>query len=227
MSGLKIVTVVNNFEIFERCIKNNESLRDFEIVAFDNTVENIGIPQRYNTFINNLTPQDDFWVVFIHQDFMFNENPIEKLKNLNRGCVYGAVGVSRRLFYLQFKPQFIFKVYRRARCLLGQIFQGEEDYLVGMKAAGTPKVKTLDCCCCIVHSSLIMNKNLRFDENLKFHMYVEDFCINASLQKIDTRIVQFNCRHLSGGNPNQELIDSAEYLKAKYKISCINSTCFK
>lgn len=225
MSGLRIVTVVNNFETFERCIKNNEYLQGFEINAFDNTVENIGISQRYNSFIDTLKPGDDFWIAFLHQDFIFNENPLDKLKNLPKDSIYGAVGIARQLFYLQFKPKFIFKIYRR--CMLGQILQGEGGRIVGNKISCTPKVKTLDCCCCLVHSSLLIQKKLRFDENLKFHMYVEDFCINASRQKIDSKVIQFDCRHLSGGNRNQELIDSAEYVKKKYKIFRISSTCYK
>lgn len=224
MSGLKIVTVVNNFEIFERCIKNNESLRDFEIIAFDNTVENIGIPQRYNTFINNLTPQDDFWVVFIHQDFMFNENPLEKLQYLNKNGIYGVSGVLFPAFFLQIWPEFIVRIFWR--CMLGQIFEGEGKRRVGHKVYGTPKVNTFDCCCCIVHSSLLVREKLKFDENLKFHMYVEDFCIGLKKRRgIVSKVVQFDCRHFSGGVYDEDFKNSVQYIKDKYKIKRINSTC--
>ena len=55
--------------------------------------------------------------------------------------------------------------------MLGQITEGEGERLVGNKVVGTPKVKTLDCCCCLVHSSLLLQRKLRFDENLKFLSY--------------------------------------------------------
>ena len=42
------------------------------------------------------------------------------------------------------------------------------------------KVQTFDCQCLIIHSSLINRYKLRFDENLTFDLYVEDFCANAN-----------------------------------------------
>lgn len=222
---LKIVSVVNNFEIFNKCIKENPYVNGHEICVFDNTTKNLGISERYNSFIETIDSESSFWVAFIHQDFMFNEDPIEKLKNLPKNSLYGAVGITRQLFYLQFKPKFIFKIYRR--CMLGQILEGTGSKLIGNPVAGNPKVNTFDCCCCIVHSSLIRKYGLKFDENLKFHMYAEDFCLEAKKKKIASRIVQFDCRHLSGGNFNEELKKSAQYVKSKHKILRISSTCFK
>ncbi len=226
MSGsLKIVTVVNDFDTFSRCIGENSHLKDSEVIVFDNNVENIGVAERYNSFIDTLDENSDFWIGFLHQDFIFNENPLKKLENLPKNAIYGAVGIARQLFYWQFQPKFIFKIYRR--CMLGQIFQGEENKTVGNVTSGNPKVKTVDCCCVIVHSSLIYQAGLRFDENLKFHMYAEDFCISARKKNIESRVVQFDARHLSGGTFNEELKKSAEYVKTKHKILRISSTCFK
>lgn len=225
MSDLKIISVVNDFEIFNRCIANNEYLKNFEIVCYDNTVENIGISKRYNAFIDTLDVKDDFWVVFLHQDFIFNENPLPLLQNLDKNCLYGAVGLIKPLFYMRFKPKFIFKIARR--CTLGQIFEGENGRVVGNRVSGNPIVNTIDCCCLIMHSSLLRKGELRFDENLCFHMYVEDMCYAAKQQGILSKIVQFDCRHLSHGNMGEELDKSADYVKSKYNIREINSTCYK
>ncbi len=225
MSDLKIITVVNDFETFNRCIKNNENLKDFEVICYDNTIENIGIPERYNTFISSIKENDDYWVAFIHQDFIFNENPLEKLTKLSKECVYGPVGINRQLIFFRYKPKFIFKIYRR--CMLGRIYQGEGSYMIGAKVDDNPKVKTIDCCCCFIHSSLIYKHKLKFDENLKFHMYVEEMCYLAKKLRIDTKIIQLDCRHISEGNINDELRESALYLKKKYKLFRISSTCYK
>ena len=223
MSNLKIVSVINNFATFNRCIKDNENLKDFEVIYYDNTKENIGIPERYNSFIKTIKDDDDFWVAFIHQDFIFNENPLIKLSKLDKKSLYGAVGVARQLFYLQFKPNFLFRVNRR--CTLGQIFEGEGERTVGNKVENNPIVKTFDCCCCVIHSSLIVEKQLKFDENLKFHMYVEDMCHSARKKGVFSRIVQMECLHLSGGVKNEEFRQSAQYVMEKHKIKLINSTC--
>ena len=225
MSELKIVSVVNNFDIYNKCIKNNEFINKYDLIPFDNTSENLGIPKLYNSFIDQIKEGDDFWIAFIHQDFVFNENPLEKLKNKEKDSLYGVIGINRDLFYLQFKPNFIFKIYRR--CMLGQIIQGEGNELVGNKVSGTPEVKTFDCCCCMIHSSLIFKKKLRFDEELNFHMYVEDLCHSAKKKKVPSKVIQMDCRHLSGGCLNEELQKSAEYVKQKHKLWRISSTCFK
>lgn len=78
-----------------------------------------------------------------------------------------------------------------------------------------------------MHSSLLRKCELRFDENLCFHMYVEDMCYAAKQQGILSKIVQFDCRHLSHGNMGEELDKSADYVKSKYNIREINSTCYK
>ncbi len=224
MSGLKIVSVVNNFEIFDRCIKGNEFLKNAEIIVYDNTVENIGIAERYNTFIDTIKESDDFWVAFIHQDFIFCEDLNLRFKNMDKNSIYGAIGVRRSLFFLQLFPKLILRIFRR-RVALGRIYEGEGDRTVGNIVKNQPKVTTLDCCCCIVHSSLFKKKKLMFDENLKFHMYVEDFCHTAKKRGVASRVLQLNCRHLSGGCQDEEFERSVKYVKAKHKIRYISSTC--
>ena len=109
--------------------------------------------------------------------------------------------------------------------MLGEVLQGEGKRKIGNRVDGTPVVKTLDCCCCILHCLLL--KQIKFDENLKFHMYVEDLCHSAKKSGILSRVVQFDCRHLSGGTINDELEKSAQYVMKKHKLFRVSSTCHK
>lgn len=90
-------------------------------------------------------------------------------------------------------------------------------------------VDSVDCCCLIVHSSLIKQHNLLFDENLKFHCYSEDFSFNAKYNfAINTCIAPITSHHLSLGNlKSNEFIQSMDYLKNKYKGKKIFGTCFQ
>src|SRR5574344_2710316 len=237
---LKIVTVANNLEVFDKVIKNNGNVKDFEVFLYDNSKENIGIAERYNSFINENVKQDsNFWIIFCHQDFGFNENPYNKISKLNKKHIYGPIGLWDRFVLSGFIKSLIFKSFgfypsikldfcginplnkkkfiniekfpmneillHKRRCL-GRIKQGQNDDnfdVNGRKLLFPKDVDCLDCCCMIVHSSLINKYNLLFDENLDWHMYVEDFCYNAQKNyKIKTKAVQFNCYHLGAGTLN-------------------------
>ena len=70
----------------------------------------------------------------------------------------------------------------------------------------------------IVHSSLIKKYNLRFDKNLKFDLYSEDFSINAKENfNIGTKVVPIKCHHYSYGNPTNNFYENLDYLSNKYK----------
>ena len=60
-------------------------------------------------------------------------------------------------------------------------------------------------------------------------MYAEDFCINARRNYgILTKVVQLDCFHTSTGNLDnldENFYNSADYIKKKYNIEYINSTC--
>lgn len=237
----KIICVYNNQEIFDKVVKSNENLKNCEIFAYDNTTENIAITKHYNNFINEnigaatkggrTSKDSDFWCLFIHQDFGIMENIDLALEKLNKNHIYGAIGVKifRGLFFgkkgkdrhLGFKSSLVLT--------LGRIFQGNNDFNFkkhGRKIFFNPTVDAIDCCCTIVHSSLIEKYNLRFDENLSFHLYAEELCYSAKKNhKIKTKIVQINCYHMGKGNLNEEFQKSAQYLKDKFKIKRIPSTC--
>lgn len=260
----KIICVYNNKKIFSKVVQDNENLKDAEVFAYDNTIENISITKHYNNFIdeNILTPNDEEkgqtfnpilpssegslaqvetftpWCIFIHQDFgiMENINPI--LQRLNPEYIYGAVGVKifKGFFYGKKGLDRRLGFKNELKITLGRILQGgkcggecKDDF--GLKKHGRiaifqPTVDTVDCCCIIMHSSLIKKYNLKFDENLKFHMYAEELCYRAKHEyKIKTKVVQMKCFHLGKGDISEEFEKSAQYLKEKFNIKSVPSTC--
>jgi len=88
-------------------------------------------------------------------------------------------------------------------------------------------VDTVDCCCLVVHSSLIKKYGLRFDEHFDFHLYSEDFSLNAwYTYGVRTKAVQMAARHMSFGDTSQNFHTSLEYLRTKYKEKNFVGTCF-
>ena len=223
-----LICVVNDYQIFDKVIKNNENMQNFEIFAYDNTAENIPITKRYNNFIEEnaiSSSESGFWCLFIHQDFglMQDINPI--LDKLDKRFIYGAVGA--KMYRGIYFNKNGFKKFRVIN--YGKILQGNNDFNFHPygRAVKRPKVvDSVDCCCIIVHSELIKKYSLRFDEQLSFHMYAEEFCYSAKKNhKIKTKVVQLNCFHLGKGNLNEEFEKSAQYLKDKFKIERVPSTC--
>jgi len=223
-SNICFVSVVNNFEIFNKSIKNNTMMNLYEQIVFDNTCNNISITARYNSFIESrIDTESDLWVVFCHQDFGFSEDPSLKMFKLDKNFIYGAIGAKvKKGLYIRNS-----RIYTDKRFFIGEIEQGvnEQKFLkLGKKIKKPEAVDTVDCCCIIVHFSLIKNLGLRFDENLNFHMYAEDFCMNAKKKGILTKVMQFNCFHIGGGNLTDEYYKDLEYMKTKYEKKKIIST---
>src|SRR5574344_2405870 len=107
--GIKVVTVFNNKELFEKVIKKNECVKDFELFEYDNTSENVGIPKRYNDFIDkNVKNDSNFWIIFCHQDFGFDENPQKVISRLNKKSIYGAIGMKKAFSFSKFFKSLVF-----------------------------------------------------------------------------------------------------------------------
>lgn len=229
----KVVCVFNNKEIFDKVILDNENLKDCEKFPYDNTIENVSITKHYNNFINEnvFSCNDDFWCLFLHQDFGVMEDVDAILKKMDKNSIYGAIGVKtfKGLFWgkkgggkLGFK--------RHLTLAFGRILQGNNNFdfkEYGIRVFFQPIVKSVDCCCIMIHSSLIRKYNLQFDENLNFHMYAEELCYRTKKDyKIKTKVIQMNCFHLGRGTFDEEFKKSLEYLKNKFKIKKIPSTCY-
>jgi hypothetical protein len=229
-----IVTVVNKFDIFKSTIEDNLFMNSIPIHVFDNTQNNITIPQRYNAFIENHMPDDD-WVVFCHQDFGFQENIATLLGKLDRNVIYGPIGAAptRQLVFIIALSRYGVErsrvgLYPRSK-LLGQITQStnKKTRKMGRYLWRPAVVDTLDCCCMIVHSSLIRKYSLRFDEYFDWHLYGEDFSLNARKEhQVVSKAVQFKCIHFSDGSIDCEFEVRLSHLKKKYRTNAFATTCY-
>lgn len=231
----KVISVYNNAEIFEKVVKTNQNLNNFEIIAYDNTKHNISITKQYNNFIEkNIISNsniEDFWCIFIHQDFGFMEDISEILDKLDKNNIYGAMGI-RFLYGVFIGAKGLERqkgLKNKVKILLGRFLQGNNDFNfteMGYKINKPFPVETVDCCCIIIHSTLIKKYNLNFDENLNFHMYAEDLCYRAKKNyKIRVKVIPIKCFHMGVGALNEEYKKSVQYLKEKFQISEIPSTC--
>ena len=205
-----LVSVVRDFALYRSCLAENPCLSDCEKVAYDNREENMPIPVRYNRFLDSLSSQTPpAWLVFCHEDFEPQEPLSPLLGTLDPDCLWGPVGA-----------------YRQSFGGLGR------QRIVGSLAAAQKKVPrgftvdTFDCCCLIVHTSLIEKFHLRFDEELAFDLYVEDFCASAKTRYgIPSKILPFKAVHHSDSKPTGRLYRHLPYLQAKYPHNLFTATC--
>jgi len=213
---IQIVTVVNKRHVYDSNIKNNIYMSGYNLITFDNSKDNISISKRYNDFILNSLNKNS-WIIFCHQDFAFMEDPGPIINNLNKNCIYGVIGIV-------LLKNWLIKIIKKIlpidnRLLYGQIIQGGEKKLFkhGKYLSKPKQVDTVDCCCIIVHGSLIKEHNLLFDEQLGFHLYSEDFSLSANLNHgVLTKAVQIKCKHLSKGDYNPAFENAKKYLRDKY-----------
>jgi hypothetical protein len=229
-----IVAVVNKFDVFKSTIEHNPFMNTLPIHVYDNTRENITIPQRYNDFIENHMPEDD-WVVFCHQDFGFQESIPALVGKLDRNVIYGPIGAAptKQLVIVIALSRYGVErsrigIYPRSK-LLGQITQStsRKTRKMGQYLRRPTVVDTLDCCCLIVHSTLIRKYSMRFDNHFDWHLYAEDFSLHARKEhNVLSKAVQFKCVHLSGGSMDLDFDAKLNYLKKKYRTTEFATTCY-
>lgn len=214
-----IISVVRDFVMYDKCIVKNPNCQGCEIVALDNREKNDGIGVCYNRVINSRSADEDAWYIFCHEDF----EPLAPLTNvlngLDKNALWGPIGASTKV---------ILGLYHKWQ-LIGQIEECKKDgtniHKVGSSAPIGTNVETFDCQCLVVHSSLIQKHNLRFDENLTFDLYVEDFCIAAHEKaRIESRILPISARHWSGGSVQPRYYTQESYLNRKYPNACYTGT---
>lgn len=196
-TGEKIyfVSVVNNYALYDQLIRNNVFVKlpqNIECVDYNNVVENIPIPIRYNSFLNNYDYKQDAWFVFCHCDWELWEDINPVLNKLDKNYIYGPIGAK-----LEYCKEQAYST------LSGFCYEKRRDG-TGLRILGDLKnvpelTDTFDCQALIVHSSLVKKFNLRFDENLYWDLYVEDFSINAKLKyNIASYALHFRACHWSG-----------------------------
>lgn len=208
-----VVSVVRDFEMYDKCVGKNPCFDGFKRIVFNNNEQNLSISRRYNSFIESLGAEDKCWIVFCHEDWRAEEDMKHVLAHLGENKIYGPIGV-----FLQHRMirDYIVPV----GCIQMCMKDGSKLILTGRHAMKRGRVDTLDCQCVIVHSSLIHKYNLRFDENLLYDMYVEDFCASAHEKYgIITEVYPIKCTHFSYGVLGQSLFNSLKYVRAKFRTS--------
>lgn len=222
---LIIVSVVRDFEMYQRCVSNNPNVCRAELVQFDNRIDNQSIPVLYNRFLDDYDYSRSAWIVFCHEDFELLEDLGAKLNDACAGFVYGPIGG---------------KLVQKYKWVFGGIWKGEfKGHVVhSAKDGGCPQVlgdgaptgtivDTVDCQCIILHSSLVQSHRLRFDKNLSFDLYAEDFCMGAWIDHgVGTAILNLKCHHHSKGMLTPRFFRQKKYLDSKYKKYEAFSTVF-
>ena len=205
--------------LYAKCIADNRHVACFAHVKIDNSSKNDPIPVCYNRFLDAYDYSKEAWFVFCHEDFEFQEDVGTLLEHLGRDSLHGVVGAARRGF-AGFGMQVIYgNMTEVNRDGIGK------EWTPGRKIAYPIEVEAFDCCCLIVHSSLVAKHGLRFDENLFFDLYVEDFCASAKVKHgIRSYVHPVKCCHHSGSRATDRLLRHLPYLKKKYPRHCFVGT---
>lgn len=68
--------------MYDRLARNNPKNAGDEFVCFDNRKENVGVAERYNSFLDSYDYESPAWFVFCHEDWETKEDLTEKLSGL-------------------------------------------------------------------------------------------------------------------------------------------------
>ncbi len=204
-SGCVFVSVVRDMGMYDRLVRGNPNTAGGEFVAFDNCAENLPITRRYNSFLDSWDYSKKAWFVFLHEDFEFLEPVGKCLEGVSHSHIYGTVGARSTV-----PGDDVLWAPNSDR-------DGSKLGIYGRPFKGFPTVLTSDCNCMMVHSDLIRDYNLRFDENLSFDLYAEDFEINAFEQYgIRTKVLRARNDHYSFGHVGRRFFEQRRYLLEKY-----------
>jgi len=233
----EIICTYRDHNLKKAFFEENKNLHGCKLNFFDNNQTNLGIPKRYNQFLDQYDFSRKSWFIFCHEDFLINDRFFqEKLEKLDQNFIYGPIGANftKKNFKIPFSDKFSnlklveLKINTK---LLGNLIQrnkaGKNKKKLGQaQIVEQSSVDTLDCCCMIIHSGLINLHKLRFDENLNFDLYIEDFCINSKEKyQIYTKVFNFECEHWSEGKITQRYFKQLELLDKKYPKCLYAGTC--
>ena len=218
-SKFHIVTVVKDFDLYEESIKNNEFMKDCDLVTYDNSQEDVSITQRYNDYLENhlkdISPTD--WIIFCNQGFSFLEEFKDYIKTLEPNAIYGVIGAKNKRKFSWRRFRFIDEIVKVGRVIT------DPDYVPLKRSPKDRKLKlveNIDSCCMIINAELIQDFHLTFNEKLPFFFYVEEFCLAALYKyKIKSKIVPLDAFFLGPQEFPPEYYESKDYLKEEYHLS--------
>ena len=210
-----LVSVVRDEAMYEKCIAGNQFCDECELMKIDNREKNEFISVLYNRVLEGIDYSQERWILFAHEDLEFRGRIDGLLGKADKGSLYGVIGGVLKPRKRWLLGGFWAGVY------YGHIWQcnkdGSELKEVGEVVPLGTEVETVDCQFLAVHSSLVEKYHLRFDENLSFDFYAEDFSINASEKyQIKTRILPLEVCHHSPGNIQPRFFRQLNYLDKKY-----------
>ena len=217
--NIVVVSIVRDFAMYEKCIRENPYCAGLVLHPVDNRKDNDHISVCYNRALDTRPVDEDTWYVFCHEDWQLLE-PLEPyLKELDASALWGVIGAETRVrfgFYHQ---------WRLIGCVEECRKDGSAHRIIGTAVEKGYPVETFDCQCLIVHSSLIQKHRLRFDENLTFDLYVEEFCMAAKENAgILSRILPVKACHWSGGSVQPRYYEQEAYVNSKYPSACYTGT---
>ena len=194
--------------MYDRLVRNNPKNAGDEFVCFDNRKENVGVAERYNSFLDSYDYESPAWFVFCHEDWETKEDLTEKLGGLAYDHLYGPIGATTIV-----TAKTVYH-YTRGFCRQSDRDGRRPTRCKGLYPKG--RVDTFDCPCLIVHSSTILQHRLRFDPAFTFDLYVEDFCINAyEKYGITSEILPLDCQHWSYGSVSERFRELKAILDSK------------
>lgn len=211
-----IVSAIRDEAMYMRSIAQNHDCDNCDKFAIDNRERNESIPVLYNRAIEQtLANEVDHWIVFAHEDFEPLEPLDEVLQQADPQQIYGIIGgrlLPRKRWLLGGIWSGVF---------YGEIMQTEKDgtnkITVGNRTPSGTVVETVDCQFIAVHTLLLRRLPLRFDENLTFDLYAEDFCLAAWVRhNVKSAILNLQACHHSSGNIAPRFFDQKQYLDRKY-----------
>ncbi|HEY9886300.1 MAG TPA: hypothetical protein V6C96_03460 [Vampirovibrionales bacterium] len=228
-TNLTLITVSRDLEMYERFFTKNNYLENCTKICFDNNAENLGIPTRYNQFLDGYDYSKEAWFVFCHEDFVIKEDLNLLLTKLSTDSIYGCIGTLiewKKVQTISGNANHSFPVKYAKSSIIQAEKDGSQKQIIGAPISKATIVDTVDCCCLIVHSSLVNKHKLRFDENLTFDLYSEAFSIEAKEKLgILTKAIQMNCEHWSSGNVGERYYAGLRYLSEKHPNVLYSGTC--
>lgn len=214
MYEVKLITAVINPEMYHRFFTDNTRVNRYPLIGIDNQQDNRGLPAIYNEIIED-HKDTNCWLFFVHEDFEI-KSEIDVLDTLDRNTVYGTFGINLE--------NNVPVAYGRHIC---SEKDGSHAVETGIPASVPVGVQTIDCQSILAHSSLFVRyPQLRFDENLRFDLYAEDFSINAQHhQGIEVKIFPLTFQHYSHGNITESYHHGLRYLAQKYPDIGVPGSC--
>jgi hypothetical protein len=225
-----MVTACNDPSVYARYVAKSVGIDAADFHRYDNSADNRPVPERYNQFIEAMPADLDAWIAFVHNDFQFLEDPRGWLSSVSPNHLYGVVGadIVEDEVPDSIRAGALSDTRAQRRVLRGQV-ECSTDLLAsgvcGTKVDGMVPVRTVDCCCLIIHASLIRRLQLRFDASFPWHLYTEELSLRAARDwGVRTFVIPVRSGHYGRGAVDEMFHTGLKRLKETHG-DILASTC--